>query len=587
MQVTKKIIAFSWCNVYLQTLFNVAFTMPHYDYICINALWMRKCLVFIVILVVTAVTGIRSDAQVVYSPVSDYGITLFLDELASEKIITLNSAVKPYSRREIATHLVAALKAGDSLTARQMKELTFFIQIYSDDIGKLPEKTAIAEGAINNVPASKLKLLLNPAAAVWRDSLFTISVRPILGFSGGYNQTGKGITWRNGGEVSGSVAHWGFYAALRDNHQDPMLGRAVFLTQQPGGHIKALTDWSEMTGGITWAWRWGSIGLLKESPVWGTSNAGSNIFSGRAPSFMQVKLNIRPVKWLEMTYLHGWLTSMVVDSTRSYWVNNAYGTDYREVYHKKYIAASMFTLTPAPGLNISAGNSVIWSDPRITPYYIIPIFFYKSVDHAVNSGIDNSNSQMFLDISSRQIKHIHIYGTLFIDEMSTSRFKTSDYNFFSWKGGIRTGNIRPLQNLWLTAECTFTYPLAYQHYVPVLTFENQGYNLGHYLRDNTREWYFALDYKPARSMNIRLWYNRAERGEDFTSAGGSRIGLPYVNPVVWKSERAGVDVSWQVTGGVYLTAAFTASEVSGEESWTPLWEYGRKNTFNGGITWGF
>ena len=87
--------------------------------------------------------------------------------------------------------------------------------------------------------------------------------------------------------------------------------------------------------------------------------------------------------------------------------------------------------------------------------------------------------------------------------------------------------------------------LTYQHYVPVLTFENQGYNLGHYLRDNTREWYLALDYRPLRTMNIRLWYNRAERGEDFTSVGGSRVGLPYINPVVWKSERGGIDVSWQ------------------------------------------
>ncbi len=166
-----------------------------------------------------------------------------------------------------------------------------------------------------------------------------------------------------------------------------------------------------MTGGLTYSWKWGYLGFLKDSPVWGTNYAGANILSGRAPSFMQLRLYVKPVKWLEMTWIHGWLNSMVVDSTRSYWVSNAYGSDYREVYHQKYIAASMFTVTPFKGLNISAGNSVIWSDPRLTPYYLMPLFFYKSVDHGINSGIDNSNSQMFIDISSRQIRHLHLYGT--------------------------------------------------------------------------------------------------------------------------------------------------------------------------------
>ena len=48
------------------------------------------------------------------------------------------------------------------------------------------------------------------------------------------------------------------------------------------------------------------------------------------------------------------------------------------------------------------------------------------------------NSQMFFDISSRQIKHLHLYATWFIDEMSVSRFtKDDEWNFFSYKAGFR------------------------------------------------------------------------------------------------------------------------------------------------------
>jgi hypothetical protein len=233
------------------------------------------------------------------------------------------------------------------------------------------------------------------------------------------------------------------------------------------------------------------------------------------------------------------------------------------------------------------GNSVIWSDPRLSPYYLMPFFFYKSVDHGMNSGIDNNNAQMFIDISSHNIKHLHLYGTLFIDELSTERFTTPDYNFFSWKGGARAGNFRFLPNLWLTAECTFTYPLTFQHYVPVITYENQGYNMGHWLRDNSRSWWFALDYKPIRAMNIRLWHERSERGPDYQSIGGARVGLPYLETIEWSNVTTGLEIRYLITGGVQAKVSLIKSDIEGEESWTAPHLYGRTTIFNGGIVWGF
>ncbi len=165
----------------------------------------------------------------------------------------------------------------------------------------------------------------------------------------------------------------------------------------------------------------GSVGLVKDKLQWGNNYNGANIFGGNNPSFVQLRLHLNPVKWFDFNYFHGWLNSMVVDSARSYWVTNSYGTDYREVYHKKFIAANMFTFTPLNYLNISAGNSIVYTDIDLYPAYLIPVFFYKSVDHSVNSGINNMNSQMFFDISSRQIRHLHLYTSLFVDELSVKR----------------------------------------------------------------------------------------------------------------------------------------------------------------------
>jgi len=601
-------------------------------------------------------------------PTGDEAVYLFLDELAADGVITLNGVVKPYSRLFIRQKLEeaeaweagleallsdvpadgqpASAGADDSitgtgvqltneggparqltakggpalqltakgsparqltanggparqltakgsparqLTPRQQKELDFWLNIYSP-----------------GEPDGKFKLLLSPATAYYRDSLFSVTVSPILGLSAGVTSGSDGngsdggsgdgtgensrqrtIAWKNGAKVYGNYGRWAFFAALQDNHQDPLPGRPEYLTRERGGHIKNGTDFSEMTGGVSYMWKWGDIAFLKDSPVWGSGYAGTNILSGRAPSFMHIRLHLKPVKWGEMTWIHGWLTSMVIDSTRSYWVTNAYGTEYREHYRRKYFAANIFTLTPVERLHISAGNSVIWSDPRITPYYLMPVFFYKSVDHGVNSGINNSNSQMFLDVSSDNIRHLHLYGTLFIDELSTARFTNSDYNFFSWKGGFRTGNFSFSPNLWLTAECTFTYPLTFQHNVPVTTFENQGYNLGHWLRDNSRSWYFALDWRPVRAAGVRLWHERSERGPDYQSIGGSRVGLPYLETIEWSNITTGLDVSYMILGGVQARASLALRDVTGNEDWYPSHLFGTTTTFSGGVVWGF
>lgn len=542
-------------------------------------------------------------------PVGDEAIYLFLDELAADRMITLNGVVKPYSRLMIREKLEEAAEAQHSgnaaLTRRQLKELQFWTTIFSD-----------------GDPDARMRLLLNPAAARYRDSLFTVTVTPLFGYTGrvtrGLKESGTtggtgtgsdpgdtpggahstpGILspgentgswyWKNGFRIYGNYRNWAFFAALQDNHQKPLMGRPDYLNRERGGHQKGGTDFSEMSGGVSYMWRWGNIAFLKESPVWGSGYAGTNILSGRVPSFMHIRLHLKPVRWGEMTWIHGWLNSMVVDSTRSYWVSNAYGTSYREHYRRKYIASNIFTFTPAAGLHISAGNSVVWSDPRITPYYLMPLFFYKSVDHGVNSGIDNSNSQMFFDISSHNIPHLHLYGTLFVDELSTKRFGTSDYNFLSWKGGLRTGNYSFLPSLWITAEYTFSYPLTFQHFVPVITYENQGFNMGHWIRDNSRTWYIALDWRPMRASGIRVWHEKAVRGPDYQSIGGNRVGLPYLDPIEWQSSATGLEISYMITGGVQATAAVTHSNVTGRADWYPAHLYGNTITFSGGVVWGF
>ena len=555
-------------------------------------------------------------SQEVPHSIKNTGVYDFLDELANSRIVEINSAIKPYSRLFIAKKLQEADSCRMLMNRRQLEELEFYLRDFgkemegrngataqgrkgeaaqsssakaSEDEGRngataqrpngarAQRKTGIGGGW----PNQRLDLFY------YKDSLFSLTVNPILGGEIFTNSSGEATYWRNGLEARAYIGKWGFYASLRDNHEKPLLGKPEYLTKRDGGHIKGSTDWSEMQGGVTYAWKWGNAGLVKDALQWGNNYNGANIFGGHNPTFVQLKLNITPVKWFSFNYYHGWLNSKVVDSTESYWVSNSYGTDYREVYHKKYIAANMFTFTPLRKLQISAGNSIIYDGETMNPAYLIPVFFYKSVDHSQTSGIDNMNSQMFLDISSRQIKNLHVYASMFIDEFSAERITMDDeWNFISYKAGFRLSNF-PVSNLSYTSEFTYTYPLTFQHYVPTCTFETAGFNMGHYLKDNSREWYLALDYKPVRAMNIRIFFIDAIRGPDYTELGGSRLGNPPLETIEWHNTALGIKASYQPVNDLYTWAAASYSDISGDSRWSPEYFYGYKTTVNVGVTVGF
>ncbi len=66
------------------------------------------------LLLITFITTI-TNAQVVYEPVNNNPIYELLDELTAKKVITINSALKPYSRAYIANKLNQAIEKAEKL----------------------------------------------------------------------------------------------------------------------------------------------------------------------------------------------------------------------------------------------------------------------------------------------------------------------------------------------------------------------------------------------------------------------------------------------------------------------------------------
>jgi hypothetical protein len=505
--------------------------------------------------------------QVAYQHVSDRGIYTFLDELATMHIIDISTTIKPYSRKQIANYLLIASESNEKLSRTQKVWLNQYLTEYAMEGDNLKEgKWPI----IKRDSTLSVHFLLPEVA--YRDTFFSALIRPIYGFRYFTGTNADFFTTYGGAEaISYLGKSWSVYASLRDHYQDGQrLAQPSFLTQEQGGTYKSLTlggpggEFSEMRGGITWSWRWGSLGIIKDHLIWGDNQNGSNIFSGRTPSFPMIKLYMNPAKWLEFNYYHGWLVSEAVDS-----VNSIFPVDGRPrtIQRRKYIAANMFTVKPAKHLNVSFGNSIVYGDMDVQLAYLIPFFFYKSLVHTVHWGTSFQNNALFFNVSTRQIKHLHLYATCYIDEFSIKRVVDPNRNnFIGYKGGFSLAHW-PVRNVIVGSEYTFTKPITYLHDEPTTSFESNRYNLGHYLKDNAEEFFATIRIYPVSTLQFSASYTLARKGNYYEYIRGMsnpRIDeLPVLEDITWESESWVFSVQVNPFPNLMVFAKFSLNDVQG------------------------
>jgi len=510
---------------------------------------------------------ISLSAQDIPEHISYTRIYDYLDELATDNIIELNSVAKPYARTFIAEKLLQAQSKKDKLNKRQCDELRFFLNEYALEQDKLPS-TNLTISRNENLTFAGIQTGLS-----YRDSLFRVKITPLLGMHITRNSNGS-ITKRwYGAEFQAMFGeHLSVYGSLRDISVDgQLLARPGYLNDFPGYEYKESAsggDFSDSRGGIKYAWKWGSIGLVKDNVMWGDNYHGSNILSGRAPSFPMLTLHLKPTKWFEMQYFHGWLVSDIIDSTR-YYMDNLGAKHYR--MKNKFIAANMFTFTPVEKLNLSIGNSIIYAEDNVQPGYFIPIAFYKSIDHTLTKGLnlENQNSQVFLNFSSRNIKHLHLFTSVYADEISWGRFapKSEQRNPISYKIGADVSNF-PIENLSVIAEFTNTNIINYKHSIPALTWASNGYNLGNYLGDNSREIYLAMRYKPIRGLDLNLSYINAKHGNEYNyvrdgHAVDKIISQPSLGDITWSNKTVAFNAQYEVFSHAYAIVNVAYSNIQG------------------------
>ena len=494
--------------------------------------------------------GIHHSSKEVYE---------FLDELASLHIIQINSVVKPYSRVFIARKLEEASSKSDKLSKRQQQELSFYLKEFEKELAGNYE----TDNLVKRIRHIREPHHRRADLFFYRDSLFTMWINPIGGYHRFYNGDTAFFNRWSGAEASAHIGdRWSFYVSFRDHTITYNLKSKSQLTTMQGldnkGDPNAKQIYSsDMRGGMYYTWDWGSLGFVKDHIVWGNNYHSSLIFSGRTPSFSMIKLQINPVKWFDFNYVHAFLNSEVEDTSRA--INWPSGAKRRE-WHPKFLAANIYSFHLWKHLTASVGNSMIYSN-SVNPAYLMPFILFKSVEHTISMS-NEGNAQIFLDFSSRNIKHLHLYGSFFVDEFSFSNMRDSakHSNWFGMKAGFRLSGLP--RNLFFTAEWTRTNPMIYKHYFPTSTFASNRYGLGHYLGDNAREYYFSLVYKPLRGLILSMDYIYADKGTDYPDIRRPYIAKHFMDKIEWSKRSLAFRGSYEIFRDFQVYAEICKSNVT-------------------------
>jgi len=483
---------------------------------------------------------VHLNGQTVYEPVHS-DVYKFLDLMAQKGIIEFHDDIRPISRKYIAEKLleikqtgIRKSEAGKEITNIENEELEFYLKDFGMEITSL-NKVSINSSPANIKPDNKkldnIKSDTSYTTIInkdkfdryrlfsFYDTLFKINASPILGYELGKRDGAKFSHRWNGLYIYGNLGqNIGFSFRFQDNSEDgTKLDKTKKFTPTTGVVI-AKTDanniqYSEVNANLAYNWLWGEVSIGKDFLNWGYGQSGLLVLSDKAPSFPFIRLDVRPTKWLRFNYFHAWLASDDIDSSSSY--ATLISGRNRIIYKDKYIASHTLSVTPTNGLDISLGESIIYSN-KLELSYMIPIMFFRLAQHYLSQRNDGAggNSQFFLGVSSRdQIKNTHLYGTLFIDEITLEGLFNSQTQRnqigFTLGGSITD---LPIDNLTLTAEYTKIYPYVYSNYIQDQLYTSSDYFLGHWMGNNADLLYGAINYRIKRGLQATLWGQYVRKG---------------------------------------------------------------------------
>jgi len=479
---------------------------------------MKKVFRFSVMLIcITQLTLSKLQAQIVWEN-PKLPINSFLSRQAQKGNINIVDFILPMSRKEIAFNLSALRDSVHKLSNIEKQELNFYLQEYTEFNNKRIDSTLFFKKdpyqrwRAFSAETSDFLIRIDPAMAM---ETTQGGDKSILKMNGGlqlWGHMGKNISFQ---AFFTDITEYGTRIdTIRQFSNETGIVRFETVKKD-----SKLLTYSILRGSVGYEFKNGSVSLGNDQLLWGYGENGRPVMSDKAPAYPFIRLDYQPLKWVKFHYAHTWLQSAIIDSARSYPKGNTiYGND-RELYVSKFMATHSLNFFPVKGLSLSIGESIIYSD-KMNAGYLIPVMFFKAYDqitsrYKINTG---SNGQFFLQASSRNhIKGIHLYSTLFIDEIRASEVfnKNKSRNQIGFNAGASITDLF-LPYLTIGMEYTRINPFVYQNLIPAQTYTSHNYLMGDWIGQNADRFTSWIKYNPLPRLSTKIRLDYIRKGEDGT-----------------------------------------------------------------------
>ncbi len=439
----------------------------------------------------------------------------FLYRMAQKGIIDFDDNIRPLSRIYLGSCLDSLSVKTSLLSKTELKELVFYQQEYTDKL--------------LNTQTAPSRFLKKDTYNRWRlldinTDNFMMRVDPVL-TAATIQGTNKNVQqYSSGVSLYGYAGkHWSYYFSYNDvNEKGTGLDTLRLFTPQSGIVTKIASNkkshnYSELRGGITYSFKNGSISFAQDQLLWGYGDNGRIVLSNKSPAYPFIRLDYKPLPWLSFNYVHAWLNSSILDSSKTYPTGISGGAfnAQREFFIPKFMATHSIRVTPIKGLDISFGESMVYSD-RLDVGYLIPVLFFKVYDNLVNNNNINagSNGQLFAQISSRNhIPKTHLYGSLFIDEIRIASIfdKNKSRNQLGFTVGASTTDLI-IPYLTMGVEYTRINPFVYRNLLPAQNYTNSNYTMGDWMGNNADRFIYTIRYTPIAKLKCLMRYQYIRKG---------------------------------------------------------------------------
>ena len=524
------------------------------------------------------------------------GVYEFLERMNLKSFIILDDEAKPYSRKYIAEKIIEIKNKiqldNSDFSEVEFDELRFWASEFYYEINQMEEIKYFTEASNNHSDAFLNKVKERWFLYSYSDSLFNLKLSPIAGFGLSTTENLSGRTRWVGASMFGSYSDWfGFSFDIRDKGEfGDNVDKNKYFSPIRGAWTKGAPngiEYSDVKGSINFNWSWGQISLAKDYLQWGHGKFGQLILSDKAPSYPQIRLQIKPVEWLRFSYIHGWLSSQVYDSSAFYYsYPNSISETLVKSYIPKYIAANMLTISPVRWLDISFGNSVVYGG-NIRPEFFIPLMCYKFLDHNSGRGdVNDANGVMYFDVSAKYPKNFKFYGTMFVDVTEIRNILDNDFEN-TWIGFTLGGKSVDVlfDNLDVTLEYTRLNPWVYEHKNEVTNYKHLKYYLGHWLGQNSDQLRIQFNYQLLRGLKFQLFAEQIRKGGIdeiyFAYSGMDEKDFAFLYSPTRKEKRIGLDVSFEYLHDLVIKGSYIYSDITDDDkAREPIFLLGSKNSFS-------